>query len=46
MVSSISGRGGSGICVLVEMVGGNEFLESLAFPAKEFALSSKANVKP
>lgn len=32
------------VCVLVEMGGGNEFLESLASHAKEFSSFSKENV--
>ena len=45
MVRSVSGRAGSGKCVLVEMVGGKES-SSLAFHTKEFGSSSKENVKP
>lgn len=44
MTRSVSGRGGSGKCVLVEMVGGKE-TSSLVFHAKEFG-PSKENVKP
>lgn len=46
MVSSISGRGRSGECVLVEIVGGSEFLESFAFHAKESGPFAKENVSP
>lgn len=45
MVRSVGGRGGSGKCVMVKMVGGKES-SSLAFHAKEFGPSSKENVKP
>lgn len=36
--------GGSRKCVLVEMVGGNEYLQSLASHAKDFGSFSKENI--
>lgn len=44
VVSSTSDRGGSRKCVLVEMVGRNEFLESLASHGKESGPFSKETV--
>lgn len=44
VVRPTSGKGGSRNCALVETVGGNELLQSLASHAKEFGTSSKENV--
>lgn len=44
VVRPTSGKGGSRKCALVEMVAGNELLQSLTSHAKEFGTFSKENV--